>query len=247
MIHENKNFLCPCIALSLLHFSLSLKINTRFKNKIVEPHTIWVMKNKILLLAFLVISTGNSVFAQSIELTPFAGYTFRSTVNITNGRARVNDGFTYGGALTYKAGMYNAIEISYYRYQTNATAQSGYSGFEFVDTPVNVNYMLIGGQRIFPANEKVAGFSGFNLGAGWLGSGNNSFNTVTKFSVGFLAGLKIMASDKLGFRLQTNLALPITSSGGSFFWGTGGSGVGLSGNVPIWSFGFTAGLVYKIK
>ena len=205
------------------------------------------MIKKILLLVVLTISGGVFVSAQSIELTPFAGYTFRSTVNITNGQARVHDGFTYGGALTYTAGMYNAVEISYYRYQTNATAQSSYSGFEFVDTPVNVNYMLIGGQRIIPANDKLSGFTGFNLGAGWLGSGNDSFSTVTKFSVGFVAGLKVMASDKLGFRLQTNLALPISSAGGSFFWGTGGSGVGLTGYVPIWSFGFTGGLVYKIK
>ena len=205
------------------------------------------MIKKILILAVLTISTGVSVLAQSIELTPFAGYTFRSTVNITNGQARVNDGFTYGGALTYKAGLYNAIELSYYRYQTNATAQSSYSGFEFVDTPVNVNYMFIGGQRIIPANEKMSGFTGFNLGAGWLGSGNDSFSTITKFSVGLVAGLKIMASDKIGIRLQTNLALPITGAGGSFYWGSGGSGVGLTGYVPIWSFGFTGGLVYKIK
>jgi hypothetical protein len=107
--------------------------------------------------------------------------------------------------------------------------------------------MFIGGQRIIPANEKMSGFTGFNLGAGWLGSGNDSFSTVTKFSVGLVAGLKIMASDKIGIRLQTNLALPITGAGGSFYWGSGGSGVGLTGYVPIWSFGFTGGLVYKIK
>ncbi len=205
------------------------------------------MTKKLLFLVVLSIWTSISVLAQSIELAPFAGYTFRSTVNITNGQARVNDGFTYGGALTYTAGLYNAIELSYYRYQTNATAQSSYSGFEFVDTPVAVNYMLIGGQRIVPANEKVSGFTGFNLGAGWLGSRDDSFSTITKFSVGFVAGLKVMASDKIGLRLQTNLALPITSAGGSFYWGTGGSGVGLTGYVPIWSFGFTGGLVYKIK
>jgi len=41
--------------------------------------------------------------------------------------------------------------------------------------------------------------------------------------------------------------LPITGAGGSFYWGSGGSGVGLTGYVPIWSFGFTGGLVYKIK
>jgi hypothetical protein len=202
---------------------------------------------KTTLAAFVLAALSFSLMAQSVELTPFAGYTFRSTVTITNGQARVNDGFTYGGALTIASSAFNAIEISYYRYQTNATAKSSYTGFQFVDLPVAVNYMFIGGQRLFPANDKVTGFTGFNLGAGWLGSRDGSFSTITKFAVGLDMGVKIMASEKVGIRLQTNLAMPITSAGGSFYWGTGGSGVGLTGYVPIWSFGFTGGLILKIK
>lgn len=196
----------------------------------------------LLLMAFALTS-----MAQTVELTPLAGYTFRSTVHITNGEARINDGFTYGGALTIAPSPYNAVEISYYRYETDATAQSSYSGFEFKSTPVAVNYMLIGGQRLFPVNDKVTPFTGFNIGAGWLGSSDGSFSTITKFSMGFDAGLKIMVSEKIGLRLQTNFIFPITSAGGSMYWGSGGSGVGLTGYVPIWSFGFNGGLIFKIK
>ncbi len=196
----------------------------------------------LLMMAFALTS-----MAQTVELTPLAGYTFRSTVHITNGEARINDGFTYGGALTIAPSPYNAIEISYYRYETDATAQSSYSGFEFKSTPVAVNYMLIGGQRLFPVNDKVTPFTGFNVGAGWLGSSDGSFSTITKFSMGFDAGVKIMVSEKIGLRLQTNFIFPITSAGGSFYWGSGGSGVGLTGYVPIWSFGFNGGLIFKIK
>jgi len=206
------------------------------------------MRSKITILAILLLMaiTFTSI-AQSVELTPIAGYTFRSTVQITNGEARINDGFTFGGALTIAPSPYNAIEISYYRYETNATAQSGYSGFEFVSKDVAVNYMLIGGQRLFPVNDKVTPFTGFNIGAGWLGSKDDSFSTITKFSMGVDAGVKIMVSEKVGLRLQTNFIFPITSAGGSFFWGSGGSGVGLTGYVPIWSFGFNGGLIVKIK
>ncbi len=206
------------------------------------------MKGKTTISAALILITFafNSI-AQTVELTPLFGYTFRSTVQITNGEARVEDGFTYGGALTIAPSPFNAIEISYYRYETDATAQSSYSGFEFVSTPVAVNYMLIGGQRLFPVNDKVTPFTGFNLGAGWLGSGDDSFSTITKFALGFDAGVKIMASEKIGIRLQTNFNFPITSGGGSMYWGSGGSGVGLTGYVPIWSFGFNGGLIFKIK
>jgi hypothetical protein len=206
------------------------------------------MKRKTTILATLLIMTFSlASIAQSVELTPLFGYTFRSTVQITNGEARVNDGFTYGGALTIAASPYNAIEISYYRYETTATAYSTYNNFSFEPVPCAVNYMLIGGQRLFPVNDKVTPFTGFNMGAGWLGSPDDNFSTITKFSMGFDAGVKIMVSEKVGLRLQTNFTFPITSAGGSFYWGTGGSGVGLTGYVPIWSFGFNGGLIIKVR
>lgn len=207
------------------------------------------MKRKTIVLAsLLLVAFALASIAQSVELTPIAGYTFRSTVHITNGEARINDGFTYGGALTIAPSQYNAIEISYYRYETNATAYSTHTGgFNTVSKDVAVNYMMIGGQRLFPLNDKVMSFTGFNIGAGWLGSKDGSFNTITKFSMGFDAGVKIRISRKIGVRLQTNFMFPITSAGGSFFWGSGGSGVGLTGYVPIWSFGFNGGLIFKIK
>jgi hypothetical protein len=205
-----------------------------------------MIKKLLFLLIFLGMALSTTI-AQTVELTPLFGYTFRSTVQITNGEARVNDGFTYGGALTIAASPYNAIEISYYRYETTAEAYSTYNNFVFEPVPCAVNYMLIGGQRLFPVNDKVTPFTGFNMGAGWLGSPDNSFSTVTKFSMGFDAGLKIMVSEKVGLRLQTNFTFPISSAGGSFYWGSGGSGVGLTGYVPIWSFGFNGGLIYKIK
>jgi len=205
------------------------------------------MIKKALLLTSLLLSIVITTIAQSVELTPIAGYTFRSTVNITGGEARINDGFTYGGALTVNASPFNAIEISYYRYETVAEAYSSYTGFVPVNADVSMNYMFIGGKRNFPASDKVTGFTGLNLGAGWLGSKDDTFNAITKFAMGFDAGVKIMASEKVGIRLQTNFYFPITTAGGSVYWGTGGSGVTTSAWVPIWSFGFNGGLIFKIK
>ncbi len=204
------------------------------------------MKKLLITSTFLLIAALTSI-AQTVELTPFAGYTFRSTKNYSAGWTRVNDGFTYGGALTIAPSPYNAIEISYYRYETTAEANTSYSGYEFFNGPVAMNYMFIGGQRLFPASDKVTGFTGFNVGAGWMGSQDNKFNTMTKFAMGIDAGVKIMASEKIGIRLQTNLNFPIVGSGGSFYVGTGGSGVAMYGYVPVLSFGFTGGLIYKVK
>jgi hypothetical protein len=226
-------------------FYLSLSSYISITHQLLKPGTKTMIKK--LLFFFVVLTATLSAIAQTVELTPIAGYTFRSTVNITGGQARINDGFTYGGALTFAPSPYNAIEISYSRYETTATAQSSYVGFEAFSDDVAVNYMFIGGQRLFPASDKVTGFTGFNLGAAWLGSKDETFSTITKLAIGFDLGVKIMASEKVGIRLQTNLGLPITSSGGSYYWGTNGSGVGLTGYVPIWSFGFNGGLIFKLK
>jgi len=205
------------------------------------------MNRKIFLISTLFVTITATLFAQSVELTPFAGYTFQSTKNYSAGYTRIHDGFTYGGALTIAATQYNAIEISYYRYETTAEAKTNIAGYTAFDGPVGMNYMFIGGQRLIPANDKVTGFTGFNIGAGWMGSQDNKFSTMTKFALGIDAGVKIMASEKIGIRLQTNLNFPITSTGGSFYAGSGGSGIAMYGYVPVWSFGFTGGLIFKVK
>jgi hypothetical protein len=107
--------------------------------------------------------------------------------------------------------------------------------------------LFIGGQRLFPASDKITGFSGLNLGAGLLSSKDDIFSTITKFAMGFDLGIKIKVSEKIGVRLQTNLNFPISSSGGTMWWSSGGSNVEMTGNVPIWSFGFNGGLIFKIK
>lgn len=205
------------------------------------------MTKKSLFLSAFMLTVALASIAQSVELTPFAGYTFRTTKNYSAGWTRINDGFTYGGALTIAPSQYNAIEISYYRYETTAEANTNYAGYEVFNGPVAINYMFIGGQRLFPANDMVTGFTGFNVGAAWMGSQDDKFSTMTKFAMGFDAGVKIMASEKVGIRLQANFNFPITSAGGSFYVGTGGSGVAMYGYVPMISFGFTGGLIFKIK
>jgi hypothetical protein len=203
-------------------------------------------KTSILVTAVLMALTLTSI-AQSVELTPIAGYTFQSTKNYSAGYTRIHDGFTYGGILTVAPTQYNAIEITYYHYSTDAEARTSIAGYEMFSGPVGINYMFIGGKRLIPASDKVTGFTGFNLGAAWMTSGNDKFNTETKFAMGFNAGVKIMASEKVGIMLRTRFDFPITSEGGSFYFGTGGSGVAMYGYIPMWSFGFDGGLIFKIK
>jgi hypothetical protein len=202
---------------------------------------------KITLFAALLLALALNSKAQSIEFTPLAGYTFGDKVNFSGGTAHISDGFTYGGAFTFLADRYNALEISYTRQDPTVTANYGLNSITNVNEPVGMNYILIGGQRIMPTSDQVNFFGGLNMGLGIMGSKNNTFNTITKFDFGFDLGLKYFFNEKVGLRLQANINFPVTAMGGTMWWGTGGSGYGVTSYVPIVQFAFMGGLVFKVR
>ena len=70
---------------------------------------------KITLIALLFMGIFLNSKAQSIEFTPLAGYTFGDNINFNGGKAHLDGGFKWGGALTICASQYNAIEFTYTR------------------------------------------------------------------------------------------------------------------------------------
>jgi hypothetical protein len=202
---------------------------------------------KIILICFLLFTVAISSQAQSIEINPFAGYNFGDKFYIYGGNARIGDGFTYGGTLTLVAGEYNAIELTYMRTDMTVNAYSNYLGFDISD-PSSSNYIVIGGSRLFPVTDKLIPYAGANIGLGIFASRNDTYSSVEKLAVGLDAGLKLFLTDKVGLRLQSNLYFPVTNVGAGLWWSSGGgTSVGASGSVPFVQFGFTGGLIFKIK
>ncbi len=203
---------------------------------------------KIFLLSALLLSLLITSNAQNIELYPFAGYTFGTHCYVATGKARLSDGFTYGGTLTFGTGQHSSLELTYLRQDATATAENLYSNFPRFSDPVSINYIFLGGSRLYPINDKVTAFTGGNIGMAILGSKNNTFDNIEKLAFGFDVGVKIMVSDKVGIRLQSNLNMPVTNVGAGLWWGSGsGSSVGVTGNIPFVQFGFTGGLILKMK
>lgn len=200
-------------------------------------------------LAFLALLLGMVLTsqAQSIEFTPLAGYTFGDNVYFNGGKAHLGDGFTWGGSLTIAATQYNAIEFTYTRQVADANAQTN-GGNMLMETPVAVNYILVGGSRLMPVSEKATMFAGFDMGVGVFGSPEDDFNTVSKFDFGFKGGAKLWFSEKIGVRLQANINFPVTSNGGYYWWNPAtGQTYGTTSFIPIVQFGFTGGLIFKIR
>jgi len=108
-----------------------------------------------------------SLYAQSIELTPFSGYTFPERFDVDGGEVRISGGHTYGGILTFNISELYGIELLYSRQD----AEGDVNAFPILDRrniPLSVNYIQAGGIRYFPLNSMASLFGGLNLGAAGL-------------------------------------------------------------------------------
>jgi hypothetical protein len=181
-----------------------------------------------------------------VSIMPIAGYTFSNHFNIDYGDAYIGDGFTYGGALTFQLGKFNAFELKYTRQDADVSAFSSYYSIDETDT-INCNYIFAGFQRILPVSEKIDLFAGLNLGMGVYASNYDRFSTFSKFAFGLEAGTKFNLSDKIGIKMAASLNMPVTDIGFGLWFGSGGSGAGVTAYVPFVQFGFLGGLIIRLK
>ncbi len=82
----------------------------------------------------------------------------------------------------------------------------------------------------------------------------NSENTETGYSDGrgfFAWGIKggrnLNFAETVGLKMGAQLMSAVQSIGGGFYFGTGGSGAGLTTYSTFFQFGFTGGLVFKFN
>jgi len=200
---------------------------------------------KLLLFSTLMLSITLMSNAQHIEATPFAGYTFGSSFDFNGGKASLSDGFTYGGIFGYQAGNM-ALELTYSREDTKGSAHSYDDHINVNDTPVSINYVFLGGSRLYPLSDETTLFTGLNMGVGFIS--NQDYRSETKFSVGFNGGVKYFFSEKIGLRLQASLNFPITDLSSEFWWSPGANNAyAVTSYVPILQFGLTGGLIIRLK
>lgn len=194
----------------------------------------------------LLILSGGVLAAQSIELIPSAGYTFRNRLNITGGQVEFKDGVTYGAALRFEVRKNNYVELYYSYQETFITASSIYFPNESFRSPGSFNYIMIGSIQKAPLQDAIEAYGGLKLGAGWL-TAEKSQSDEVRFSVGATAGLDFYLSETVGIQIGMHLLFPITNVGASYGWSSsGGTAVGVSAWSPIVQFGFDGGLVFRL-
>ncbi|MDL5048729.1 hypothetical protein QQ054_22205 [Oscillatoria amoena NRMC-F 0135] len=200
---------------------------------------------KLTLLGALIVTSVCAYSQPTITLLTFESYTFADKFDTQYGTGKIQDGFQWGAGLEIGLSETNAIEIIYQHMDADVV----YTGFDRQYTgTAGINYALIGGTRYAIANDKIAGFGTFNLGVGWFNpsSGLDS-EGATKFSIGGRLGVRITASERISLRLHAQLLSPVQWAGGGFYFGTGGSGAGVSTGSTIYQFNLGGSVNVKLR
>lgn len=207
------------------------------------------MKRGIILTGLLIILATAAWAQPTITLMTFESYTFADKFDTEYGRGKIEDGFQWGGGLEFGLSDNTAVELIYQRLDTDAY-YDGYSlsGTNRLSGQVGINYIMLGGTRYMPVNDKISGFGTINMGVGWMETSETlESGTPTKFSIGGRLGIRIMASEKVSLRIHTQLFSPVQWAGGGFYFGTGGSGAGVSTGSTIYQFNLGGSLNFKLK
>jgi len=212
---------------------------------------------KLLLLGLFLILGANIIQAQ-LRLNTYAIGTFSDNVESYYSssnyfKGRVDGGFMWGGGLEYMLHKYNGIECFYQRMDTHAPMTyigGNFGSVKFTNFNLGLNNIMLAFNRYFPTgNNKVEPFAGVFLGLSIFDLKNpddNSSSSITKLGYGFRAGVNLWASKKIAVKILAQMASASQAVGGGFYFGTGGSGVGLSSYSSFLQFGLGAGLTFKL-
>ena len=180
------------------------------------------------------------------EITPFGGYQFLGSTDVfyanTVGNVDIKDDAVFGFSINIPT-MYGAeIELFYSRQDTRLDFDGGPFGTDETLFDMSVEYFQIGALRGVPQGNLLP-FGVVTLGATNFNPKKAGLESEVRFSFTFGLGAKAYLSERIGLRLQGTLLMPVQWAGGSVYFGTGGSGVGVSAGTSLIQIDVRGGLV----
>jgi hypothetical protein len=188
-----------------------------------------------------------------LAITGMTGYQINSNVDVGAGELRIDDGESFGAAVTVPVRPGQKLELLWMYLPTQAELRSytaAYGSTQKFD--VGMNYFQIGGMQSI-RRGRVEPFFGATVGAGWYATGTiksvsglkvaNPADT-WRFAFGLGLGADIFVAEKVALRLEARTLMPVYFGTTSFYAGTGGSGMAVSGGIPFIQGNFSAGLTF---
>ena len=184
--------------------------------------------------------------AQSVEINPQAGYTFRSVYYDGGGRIVFNGNYTYGGSLFFKQDKYSDIGITISHMETTADAFTYRKDTFGVKVGISQYHVSVL-RNFYPfTTDKLVPFAGGDIGASHFYAKNGGQSRI-KASFCVKGGLKIRLSELMSIKLQGQLSCPISGIGLGFGFGSGGASVGASAYASFIQFTAGGGLCFNIR
>jgi hypothetical protein len=194
-------------------------------------------------VAFL-LSYATPLDAQKFEVIPFVGYETSGKINsISGGVFRINDGLAYGGSVSYGSGEGFRFELTYTRQGSDLT----YTIDDVTDhiCDLAVNQISFGAVYEYNPEDKVVPFGRFALGSSIYEPLDEEIESEKIFHFSFAGGTKLNLSDRIGFRLQATLYLPLFFEGLYFSEGPGGEEPEVGTKVAGVQGEFTGGIIFR--
>ncbi len=202
---------------------------------------------RITVLTALVL-TNTILFAQSIEITPVAGYTFSGDIEGYYGTYDLQNAFLYGAKLDVEFDDLSYFELSYRRNDPTLTYITS-PGNTDKETSTGTAHYMAGYLREFQ-DGPIRPFGVISLGTSRYWEKGDSDLRHWFFSTEFGVGIKMFINDMVGLRLQGSVTTPWDFAGGGLYWGVGGGGAGSSANltfgIPIAHWDLSGGIIIKI-
>ena len=182
--------------------------------------------------------------AQKFEVIPFIGYETSGKINsISGGVFRITDGLAYGGSVSYGSGKGFRFELTYTRQGSDLTYTIDDNTDHICD--LAVNQISLGAVYEYNPEDRVVPFGRFALGSSIYEPLDTDIESEKIFHFSFAGGTKFNLNDRIGFRLQANLYLPLFFEGLYFDEGAGGEEPEVGTKVAGVQGEFTGGIIFR--
>ncbi len=184
----------------------------------------------VLSLAIAALSSASAAAAQ-FEITPFAGLTWGGTFSdsVTGTTLRADDTTSYGLMLDIQKDERAQYELYISRQATRLrTDQGPFTGNPLFD--LDIEYYHIGGTYT-EAEGRVKPYVVGGLGATHMVPKGPGLNAETKFSFNLGGGVKLQATERIGFRLEARWFGTLFNGGGAVFCANGACAVNVQGDL----------------
>ncbi len=197
-------------------------------------------------IGLLLLASAASAQQGTIKLLTFGGYTFEDKVDFSNGYGQVSDGFQWGVGFEIGTSMENAVELIYQRLDTRGIAVTRFGDRE--ESDLGISYIMVGGTRYVPLSDLVSAFGSADVGLSVISpTDRDDLSSITKFAWGVRGGIQVAPGSLVSIRIHAQLLSMVQAAGGGFYFGTGGSGIGVSTYSSIYQFNLGGSLNFRIK